>query len=103
MGREVEKILKPLNEAQLEAVLSFGQPLLVLAGPGAGKTRVIVHKIAYMLWKRPVPFRKILAVTFTNKAAGEMKERVEALVGETENVELMTFHSFGARVLLSSL
>lgn len=99
MGREVEKILKPLNEAQLEAVLSFGQPLLVLAGPGAGKTRVIVHKIAYMLWKRPVPFRKILAVTFTNKAAGEMKERVEALVGETENVELMTFHAFGARVL----
>ncbi len=99
MGREVEKILKPLNEAQLEAVLSFGQPLLVLAGPGAGKTRVIVHKIAYMLWKRPVPFRKILAVTFTNKAAGEMKERVEALVGKTDDVELMTFHAFGAKIL----
>ena len=99
MAGEVERILKPLNEAQLEAVLSFGQPLLVLAGPGAGKTRVIVHKIAYLLWKKPIPFKRILAVTFTNKAAGEMKERVHSLVGTAENVDLMTFHAFGARLL----
>ncbi len=98
MGKE-EQILKPLNEAQLEAVLSFGRPLLVLAGPGAGKTRVIVHKIAYILLKRPIPFHRILGVTFTNKAAGEMKERVEKMVGREAPVDLMTFHSFGARVL----
>ncbi len=98
MGKE-EEILEPLNEAQLEAVLSFGRPLLVLAGPGAGKTRVIVHKIAYILWKRPVPFRRLLGITFTNKAAGEMRERVERLVGNSAPVDLMTFHAFGARVL----
>ncbi len=98
MGKE-EEILKPLNDAQLEAVLSFGQPLLVLAGPGAGKTRVIVHKIAYILLKRPIPFRRLLGITFTNKAAGEMKERVEKMVGRGVPVDLMTFHSFGARVL----
>ncbi len=99
MEGKAEKILGPLNEAQLEAVISFGNPLLVLAGPGAGKTRVIAHKIAYILWKRPIPFRKILAVTFTNKAAGEMKERVISLVGQTREVDLMTFHAFGARLL----
>ncbi len=98
MGKE-EEILKPLNDAQLEAVLSFGKPLLVLAGPGAGKTRVIVHKIAYILWKRPISFQRILGVTFTNKAAGEMRERVERLVGSSAPVDLMTFHAFGARVL----
>ncbi|HEY9595990.1 MAG TPA: UvrD-helicase domain-containing protein [Spirochaetia bacterium] len=88
--------MKVLNPQQREAVVHQGGPLLILAGAGSGKTRVITTKIAWLLEERGVSPRSILAVTFTNKAAKEMKERVLALVPNAEGVMVRTFHSFGA-------
>lgn len=93
-------LLEELNETQRLAVLNFSQPLLIIAGPGSGKTRVIAYKIAYLLKEKPIPFNKILAVTFTNKAADEMRERVFALAGGAcEKVEVSTFHALGSKIL----
>ncbi len=90
---------KDLNEQQLEAVKYFESPLLVLAGAGSGKTRVITYKIAYMIdILKYSPF-SIMAVTFTNKASGEMKERVEGLLGEELPLWIKTFHSSAAKLL----
>ncbi len=88
-----------LNEAQKKAVLHFGSPLLILAGAGSGKTRVITTKIAYLIEKHGIYPESILAVTFTNKAAGEMKERVRSMLPESGNVMIKTFHSFGSWLL----
>jgi len=88
--------LAALNPEQREAVVHSGPPLLILAGAGSGKTRVITTKIAYLVDQRGVNPRSILAVTFTNRAAREMKERVLAIVPHAEEVMVRTFHSFGA-------
>jgi DNA helicase-2/ATP-dependent DNA helicase PcrA len=93
------KLLQQLNPAQKAAVLHGEGPLLILAGAGSGKTRVIVHRIAYLIRERSVPPWQILALTFTNKAAGEMKERVQKLLGGAELPLISTFHSACVRFL----
>ena len=93
-------LLEGLNENQRAAVVHSGTPLLIVAGAGSGKTRVLTHRIAYLLGERNVHPGQILAITFTNKAAGEMKERVEQLVGPRANAMwVMTFHSACVRIL----
>lgn len=93
-------LLDGLNENQRAAVVHSGSPLLIVAGAGSGKTRVLTHRIAYLLGERHVHPGQILAITFTNKAAGEMKERVEHLVGPRANAMwVMTFHSACVRIL----
>ena len=95
----MDKYLSQLNEMQLEAVMHEGSPLLILAGAGSGKTRVITTKIAYLIEKKKVDPHSILAVTFTNKAAGEMYERVLRMSPNSGGVMIRTFHSFGAWLL----
>ncbi|MFI2290950.1 DNA helicase PcrA [Streptomyces niveus] len=93
-------LLEGLNEEQRAAVVHTGSPLLIVAGAGSGKTRVLTHRIAHLLGTRSVHPGEILAITFTNKAAGEMKERVEQLVGPRANAMwVMTFHSACVRIL----
>ena len=96
----MSNLLENLNDKQQEAVEYMAGPLLILAGAGSGKTRVLTYKIAYLLEKEIVKPWQILAITFTNKAAKEMKERVEALVGQVSNdMWLGTFHSVCVRIL----
>ena len=93
-------LIDGLNENQRAAVVHSDTPLLIVAGAGSGKTRVLTHRIAYLLAERNVHPGQILAITFTNKAAGEMKERVEQLVGPRANAMwVMTFHSACVRIL----
>lgn len=94
-----DPLLSGLNPAQREAVLSDSSRLLILAGAGSGKTRVITVKIAYLIARLGVDPRSILAVTFTNKAAAEMRERAAAMAPEAAGVMVRTFHSFGAWML----
>src|SRR3954468_14657099 len=90
-------LLNDLTWAQQEAVTHFEGPLLTLAGAGSGKTRVITRRVAWLLQQGVRP-SNVLAITFTNKAAGEMRQRVEALVPNSR-VWVSTFHSLGARLL----
>lgn len=93
-------ILEGLNDKQYEAVINTEGPNLIIAGAGSGKTKVLTHKIAYLIGEKNVKPWQILAITFTNKAANEMKTRVEALVGEAANeMWLGTFHSICVRIL----
>ena len=95
-----QRILDGLNEKQREAVTTTDGPVMIIAGPGSGKTRALTHRIAYLLATGKAQPRDVLALTFTNKAAGEMQERVEALVGDdAKGMWVSTFHSAFARLL----
>ena len=96
---EKEEIIQGLNNRQKEAVLATEGPCLVIAGAGSGKTKVLTHKIAYLIANGVKPWN-ILAITFTNKAANEMKERIEKLIGDdAKDVWMGTFHSICVRIL----
>lgn len=96
----MNNIYETLNDMQQLAVYHTEGPLLILAGAGSGKTRVLTHRIAYLIEEKHVQPYNIMAITFTNKAAGEMRERVNKIVGfGAEQVWISTFHSACVRIL----
>ncbi|MFD2116940.1 DNA helicase PcrA [Paenibacillus yanchengensis] len=98
--KQIEQAIDKLNERQKEAVLATEGPLLIMAGAGSGKTRVLTHRIAYLIDNKRVAPWSILAITFTNKAAREMQERVSSLIGLSgRDVWVSTFHSMCVRIL----
>lgn len=100
----MQELIEGLNDKQKEAVLCTDGPCLVIAGAGSGKTKVLTHKIAYLMAEKYVKPWNILAITFTNKAANEMKERVETIVGEVaKDMWIGTFHSICVRILRKTI
>jgi len=100
ISSSTEELLAGLSERQKEAVTHGEGPLLIVAGPGSGKTRVMAHRVAYLIGEKNVHPWKILAVTFTNKAARELRERCDSLVGAgSQELQVRTFHGFCSRVL----
>ena len=100
----MQNLLNKLNPEQLKAVMTTDGPLLILAGAGSGKTRVLTHRIAYIISEKGIQPRNILAVTFTNKAAGEMRERVKHILGAVgDRVWVSTFHSACVRILRNNI
>jgi len=96
----MQNILEGLNKSQYEAVIAAEGPSLVIAGAGSGKTKVLTHKIAYLIDDKRIAPWNILAITFTNKAANEMKSRIEKLIGDKSNeMWIGTFHSICVRIL----
>src|SRR5690554_190009 len=100
-NEEAELIVQGLNREQQEAVRTSEGPVLIIAGPGSGKTRTLTHRIAYLIAAGKARPYQILALTFTNKAAREMKERIQKLVGDTaaKGMWMGTFHATFARLL----
>ena len=99
-AEHLQELLEGLNEPQREAVTHGEGPLLILAGAGSGKTRVLAHRIAFLIYTDQAQAGELLAITFTNKAAAEMRGRVEQLLGSgTRGMWLMTFHAACARIL----
>jgi len=95
----MRELLASLNPVQREAVLHGDGPLLILAGAGSGKTRTLTHRVAHLIRERQVEPWRILAVTFTNKAAAEMRERLKALLGDVDGLWVATFHAACVRIL----
>ena len=96
----MQNLIQDLNNKQQEAVLQTEGPCLIIEGAGSGKTKVLTHKIAYLMAEKYIKPWNILAITFTNKAANEMKQRVELLVGDAVNdMWIGTFHSICVRIL----
>lgn len=101
MEHIAKNLIAGMNPQQAEAVKTTEGPLLIMAGAGSGKTRVLTHRIAYLVVEREVYPSKILAITFTNKAAREMRERIDGILGTgtTESMWVSTFHSMCVRIL----
>lgn len=101
MEHIAKNLIAGMNEQQQQAVQTTEGPLLIMAGAGSGKTRVLTHRIAYLMIEKEVYPSKILAITFTNKAAREMRERIDAImgVGTSEYMWVSTFHSMCVRIL----